>query len=205
MFLRGNLLVLAASLAMGCSGRLVSTVDSQVDADVALDADRGDAIGATPDTLSNDVFAIDPGRPSSEFGPRCAIELTDETTNAKITFDSCTASAVSNGETTHLFLLINRLPAAAQRMYTSLVLGTAPLVPGQYTSARAGSIETTLGDGRIFTAGNVKSDGSFKLAVERVAPGMLDPDVLLVTATLEATLVDVANPSFKQRLRAGTN
>jgi hypothetical protein len=177
-------------------------LDPQVDADVTLDAHRDDGSRTTPDTHADDAVEIDPGRPSSESGTRCYVELTDLTTNAQIVFDNCTASAVSNERTSHLFLIFPFLPGVASRMYTSLVLGMTPIAPGEYVSAQAGAIETTLRDGRVLSAGDIKVDGSFRLRVAEATSTPIAPTVYLINGVLESILVDAANGASKFQLRA---
>jgi hypothetical protein len=151
-----------------------------------------------------EVTDVDPGKPASQYGSKCYLELVDEISNAKIAFEDCTASAASTHRVSHVYLDFRRLPAASQRMYVSLVLGMAPLAPGRHTSARAGSIETTLSDGRKFSTGDLEKERSLQLVIEKAGTAD-DPDVFYVTGTLESTLVDVQNASSKLRLRSWIN
>jgi hypothetical protein len=165
----------------------------------------GAACSGSQPSDAADAPEVDPGKPASEFGPKCGLELVDDATSTKISFEDCTASAASNERTSHLYLYFGRLPQSAQRMYVSLVLATTPIAPGLHPSARAGAIEATLSDGRTFSAGDVKTDGSLQLVIDKAGADMNMSNVFYVTGSLESTLVDVRNTSSKLRLRAKIN
>jgi hypothetical protein len=147
---------------------------------------------------------IDPGKPASEFGTKCFVELLDDASNPVLGFEDCTLSAASTDQRSHVYLYFGRLPQGAQRMYVSFVLGVAPLAIGAHGNARAGSLEVTMHDGRTFSAGDIRKDGALAFAIENVAPSD-SGDHYYVTGTLEATLHDLRNSSSTLRLRSWAN
>ena len=161
--------------------------------------------GAEVADVDSGMTEVDPGKPASEYGPKCYLELIEETSNAKIGFEDCTASAASTDRVSHVYLDFRRLPADSQRMYVSLVLGTAPIARGVHASARAGAIETTLTDGRQFSAGDLRKDGSLQLVIDKAVAAEGLPDVFYVTGRLESELVNVRDASSKLRLLAQIN
>jgi len=147
---------------------------------------------------------IDPGKPASEFGAKCYVELIDDASNPILGFEDCTLSAASSDQRSHVYLHFGRLPQGAQRIYVSFVLGTAPLAVGIHGNARAGALEVTLQDGRTFSAGDIRKEGTLAFAVEKAA--LSDSgDHYYVTGTLETTLQDVRNSSSKLRFRSWAN
>ena len=212
MKVRCHLLALAIATSIGgCSS--ASPPDPVPNSDAGTnDGDPGtteiDAAVADVDAGMADVdpdAEIDPGKPASDFGPLCIVQLFDEVSSKTIYFEDCTTSAASNDRNSHVFFLFRQLPEEATRMYVSLVLGTTPIAPGVEASARAGAIETTLRDGRKFSAGDVTRVGAFQFVIDKAGTADPTPDVYYITGTLEATLVDERDPSSKLRLRAGIN
>lgn len=188
---------LTCALALLLSVAGCSTLPRSGEDAVNVDSGRGDM---DPTTIE-----VDPGMPPSEFGTKCYVEMVDEALNTKIVVEDCTASAASAERTSHVYLILRRLPAASQRLYVSLVLGATPLAVGVHTGARAGAIETTLSDGRTFSAGDVKKDGSLQLDIETAATNASSANIYYLAGTLEATLVNVQDASSKLRFRCWIN
>ena len=154
------------------------------------------------DPTTNDE--IDPGKPASDYGTKCYVELIDDTSNPILGFEDCTLSAASTDQRSHVYLYFGRLPQGAQRIYVSFVLGTAPLAVGVHGNARAGAIEVTLQDGRTFSAKDIRNEGTLAFDVEEAA--LSDSrDHYYVTGTLETTLHDVRNSSSTLRFRSWAN
>jgi hypothetical protein len=152
----------------------------------------------------------DPGKPPSTYGPKCAADLIEEASNATLHFEDCTAAAgvISAGgaeQVSHVFLIFNRLPQEARRMYVSLVVDTVPLVAGTHGSARAGAVEATLEDGRSFSAGDVRKEGAFHFVIAKAGTDGIDKSVFYVTGSLEANLQNPHDTSSKARFRAQIN
>jgi hypothetical protein len=187
------LTAIAVALA-GCGG--ASSSSPQRDA-AATDAERSDAEPGDAEPTE-----VDPGKPASEFGPRCWVELIDDASNTKIVFEDCTASAASMDRVSHVYLHFGRFPAEAKRLYVSLVLGVTPLAPGAHASARAGAVEATLSDGHELSVGDVKKNGSLELSIDQAHPAMNLPNVFYLEGRLVATLTNVQNASSSLRLRA---
>jgi hypothetical protein len=189
MQLRTELRALAVLIAIaGCSTSSTPVED-------AINLDSG-----APDSDPG-ITEIDPGMPAVEFGTKCYLELVEEASNTKIAIEDCTVLATSTDRISQVYLWFRRLPAASQRMYVSLVLGTTPLAPAMHASARGGAIETTLTDGRIFSTADVRKEGSFQLTIEQAGPANEAADHYYVTGMLEATLVDHQDTSSKVRLK----
>ena len=147
---------------------------------------------------------VDPGKPAAEVGTKCYLELVEDASGAKLSFDDCTVSAASNERTSHIYFDFRRLPQGAQRLYISLVLGMTPLGPGMHASARTGAVEATLQDGRRFSAGDVKKEGSLHFVVTE-APALEGKDIFFVTGSFEATLAEDQNVSSTIRLTTWIN
>src|SRR5688572_11512036 len=113
-----------------------------------------DACSSSPE--QTEPTEVDPGRPASEYGHKCAVEVAEVATSTKMTFEDCTVSATSSDRTSHVYFDFRRLPQGAERLYMSLVLGTSPLVPSVHASARAGGLEAILAGGRTFAVPDIK-------------------------------------------------
>jgi hypothetical protein len=193
MQLRTDLRALTLLIAItGCSASSTPGADATNLDSGALDSDPG-------------VTETDPGKPPVEYGTKCYLELVEQASNAKIAIEDCTVLATSTDRISHVYLWFRRLPAASQRMYVSLVLGTTPLAAGMYAGARAGAIETTLTDGRKFSTADVKKEGSFQLAIDNAGRATETSDHYDVTGMLEATLIDAQDVSSTLRLQCWMN
>jgi hypothetical protein len=81
----------------------------------------------------------------------------------------------------------------------------AELIAGAHGSARAGAPEATLEDGRSFSAGDIRTEGAFKLVIDRAGTNGVDTSVFYVTGSLEASLKNDRDTSSKARFRARIN
>jgi hypothetical protein len=147
---------------------------------------------------------VDPGKPPSEFGPKCYAELVDEASTTKLAFEDCTVSAANMEHVSHVFFVFRRLPEGARRMYVSLVLGTVPLTAGVHENARAGAVEATLEDGRTFSVGDVRKEGALALVIDE-ANTADSGDHLYVSGSLDATLRNLRDDSARVSFRAWIN
>jgi len=147
---------------------------------------------------------VDPGKPPSEFGPKCYAELVEEASATKVAFEDCTASAANMEHVSHVFLDFRRLPQGARRMYVSLVLGTVPLSAGVHENARAGAVEATLEDGRTFSVGDVRKEGALALVIDQASTAD-SGDHLYLTGSLDATLQNLRDNSAGVSFRAWIN
>jgi hypothetical protein len=146
----------------------------------------------------------DPGRPSIQFGSKCAGDVTEVESNRTFPFAECTALATNAAGFSHLFVDITRLPSDVQRIYVSLVLEASSFAPGTYTHARAGSIDVSLGDGRAFRTHELETPGAFDLSIERAVPGA-SGDHFYVTGALTTGLSAIQNAPAQVRLRLEIN
>jgi hypothetical protein len=148
---------------------------------------------------------VDPGKPPSEFGTKCYVNLVEESSNTKLTFEDCAVSAGTIEQGSHLFFVFGRLPQGAQRLYVSLVVETTPLTAGAYSRARVGAIEATLEDGRSFSVGDVRKEGALAFIIDSAGTAPDRPTVFYVKGSLETSLQELHNPSSKLLFRAVIN